>query len=133
MRLVPDEVWAAITIVQEAAGEPYEGKVAVGEVIRRRTESHFQSDGTVAGTVLHSYAFSGWNTKPDFLRIRTAQLDDGDDVVQDALRAWRESESSLVVPDAYYYCNLGVLPAKPAWATEAALVRQVGRHTFFRR
>jgi spore germination cell wall hydrolase CwlJ-like protein len=132
VRLISDDALAIVTIMQEAAGEPYEGMVGVGEVIRRRAERHFQSDGTVAGTVLRSYAFSGWNSKPDFLRIRTVQLEDVDDRVPEAARAWRESAVSSVVPDAVYYCNLGVLEEPPAWARPANFVRQVGNHSFYR-
>ncbi len=131
MRLVPDEILAVITIVQEAASEPYEGQLAVAEVIRRRAERHFQSDGTIAGTVLHSYAFSGWNTKPDFLRIRTVQLQDTDKVVEEATRAWRESVGSNVVPEAVFYYR--PLPGiSPAWAIPDKFVATIGHHIFFR-
>lgn len=132
MRLVSDEALAVVTIMQEAAGEPYEGKLAVAEVIRRRAERRFQSDGTVAGTVLRAYQFSGWNTKPDHLRIRTVQLHDTDRGVEDATKAWRQSALVSVVPDAVLYCNLDILPSPPSWATEAKFVKQIGHHSFYR-
>lgn len=132
MRLIPDDILAVVTIMQEAAGEPYAGKLAVAEVIRRRTEKHVQSDGTVAGTVLRSYQFSGWNTKPDALRIRTAQLQDTDHGTEDAQKAWRESITSRTVADAVFYCNLSVLPRPPAWATPDKFVVKIGHHSFYR-
>lgn len=39
------------TLWQEARGEPYQGKVAVGEVIRERMRRRYASDGTVAGAL----------------------------------------------------------------------------------
>lgn len=132
MRLVSDEALAAITIVQEAAGEPYEGKLAVANVIRHRMELGLHSDGTVAGTVLRSFQFSGWNSKPDFLRIRTVQADDSEESVRESIRAWRESATRDIVPGAVFYCNLHVLPRPPAWARPELFVATVHRHTFFR-
>lgn len=132
MRLISDEALAAVTIVQEAAGEPYEGKLAVANVIRHRMELGVHSDGTVAGTVLRAYQFSGWNTKPDFLRIRTVQADDSEQSVCEALLAWRESATRDLVPGAVMYCNLNVLATPPAWARPELFVATVHRHTFFR-
>lgn len=131
MRLVSDDAIAIITLVQEVAGEPYDGKLAVAEVIRRRMRLGFQSDGTVAGTLLRAYAFSGWNTKPDFLRIRTIQLHDSDAGVQDCARAWREGATSNLVPQAVNYVNLDI--AHPDWATPDRFVAKVGHHSFYRR
>ena len=132
MRLISDEALAVITIVQEAAGESYEGKLAVANVIRHRMEREMHSDGTVAGTVLRAFQFSGWNTKPDFLRIRTVQVDSEEESVREATLAWRESATRDIVPGAVLYCNLNVLPIPPAWAKPANFVASIDHHTFFR-
>lgn len=44
--LVPDDTWAILTIIGEAAGEPYVGQLAVAEVIRNRMRQRYASDGT---------------------------------------------------------------------------------------
>ena len=62
MRLVSDDAWAIMNIWIEARGEPYEGRVAVGRVMRNRMRLKFFSDGTVSNTVLYPYQFSGWNS-----------------------------------------------------------------------
>src|SRR5574337_170238 len=83
MRLVSDDALAIVTIYQEAAGEPYAGKLAVAEVIRARMRRCYASDGTVAGTVLRAWQFSGWNTDAGAVRIMSLQIDTNDPVVQE--------------------------------------------------
>ena len=55
-----DDELMATCIADEAAGQPYEGKVAVGRVIRNRMALGYASDGTVAGTILRRFQFSGF-------------------------------------------------------------------------
>ena len=59
-RLIPEDKLAILTIAQEALAEPFEGKLAVAEVIRNRMKQRYMSDGTVEGTVLRAWQFSGW-------------------------------------------------------------------------
>ena len=129
MRLVPADLWAVMTICQEAAGEPYEGKVAIGEVIRTRMARRYGSDGTVEGTVLRAWAFSGWNTT-DPNRIRCARIDDTADWVADSVRAWAESATSMLTRGAVLYFN----PAgcqTPTWAQGKDPVVVIGNHHFY--
>lgn len=135
MRLVTDDALAIITIMQEAAGEPYIGKVAVAEVIRNRMKAKYSSDGTVAGTVLRPYQFSGWNTE-DRGRIRNIRADDTDPIVQECQRAWQEAwHGSDTVKGAVLYYNPDprLVRETPDWAKphSATLVAQVGHHVFF--
>ena len=61
-----DQTLFALCVWDEASGEPYEGKVAVARVIHNRMAAKYQSDGTVAGTVLKKFQFSGfWFTMED--------------------------------------------------------------------
>ena len=131
-RLLSDDALAVATIWQEARGEPYAGKVAVAEVIRNRTVEHYQSDGTVAGTVLRTFQFSGWNSG-DPNRIKAAKIDDDDPIVQDCLKAWHEAvQGSQTVNGALLYFNPAIV-AEPAWAqpSVATQVAEVGAHRFF--
>ena len=64
MKLFDDDALAIATIWQEAEGEPYDAKVAVGEVIRERMRRKYNSDGTIAGTVGRRFQFSAFNDDP---------------------------------------------------------------------
>jgi len=130
-RLIDDETWATLTIWCEARGEPYEGKLAVAEVIANRMRRKYQSDGTVPGTVLKPWQFSAWNTD-DGNRIRAASLEDGQADVAMCRQAWRDVlAGTSVVPKAVLYCNLAIVSHTPGWADPAKLVRVIGRHSFF--
>jgi len=135
MRLVDEDALAVITILQEAAGEPYVGKVAVAEVIRNRMQAKYSSDGTVSGTVLRPYQFSGWNTA-DPGRIRNIRADDHDKTVQECVQAWKEAQhGSDTVKGAVLYYNPDprLVPVTPEWAKphSAKQVAEVGHHVFF--
>ena len=130
MRLIADDALAAITIFQEAEGEPFEGKVAVAEVIRNRMARRFMSDGTVAGTVLRAFQFSGFNTMSSN-RVRSFKIDADNPIVEDCLRAWATARmGSNTVKGADSYVNLGL--ADPKWARGKKPVASVGRHSFYR-
>lgn len=131
-RLISDETWAALTIWQEARGEPYDGKLGVAEVIHTRVLRHFDCDGTVVGAVLGPYQFSGWDTK-DPNRRECAMLDDGDSLFALCRQAWRDVlAGTSVVPAAVFYYNPSSVPVTPTWATPEKLVRIIGAHHFFR-
>ena len=130
-RLVSDDVWAVMTIWQEARGEAYAGKLAVAEVIRNRTRQRFQSAGSVASTVLARYQFSGWNTG-EVNRIPAALLDDTAPAVAECRRAWAEAQAgSDTVHGAVFYLNPKLVPSLPAWASAAKRVARVGAHDFY--
>lgn len=131
-RILSDDALAIITIAQEALGESYEGKLAVAEVIRNRMRTKYSSDGTVAGTVLRAWQFSGWNTDA-VGRIRMAKIDGDDKHVDDCVRAWREAQqgSNTVHGSVLYYAP--GLVARPSWARPevATQVAEIGGHVFF--
>jgi len=152
MRLIPDETLAIVTIYQEAAGEPYEGKVAVAEVIRNRLRAKYMSDGTVSGTVLRAYQFSGWNTDAGKVRITSVRVDADDPLVLQCRAAWAEAmvNGSDRVKGAKLYLNPVVVLAMsnprfgpkgqfPRWAADPTdptkldvkrVVATIGRHVF---
>lgn len=129
-RLIPDDVWAILCIYAEARGEPYEGQVAVGNVIRNRMRKKFFSDGTVVGTVTQPKQFSWMN---DGDRQRTAVLAARWEHPQiaTAAKAWFESEHVNHVQDALLYHADYVAPY---WskAHGIELVVRIGRHLFYR-
>ena len=133
MRLITDDALAIATIMQEAESEPYEGKLAVAEVILRRTRRKYFSDGTVSGTVLAPIQFSGWNGKSTN-RVRSVQIDMTDKIVLDCVRAWGEAQKgSNVSQGALLYYNPGAVTTKPEWDApgRSTKVAEIGRHHFF--
>jgi len=133
MRLISEEALAIVTIMQEAAGEPYPGKLAVAEVIRNRMHKKYASDGTVSGTVLRPLQFSGWNAR-DPGRIRSVRIDTEDPVVRDCQKAWAEAMAgSQTVNGAVLYYNPSIIPETPEWALpdSAIPICVIGQHHFF--
>jgi N-acetylmuramoyl-L-alanine amidase len=132
MRLIADDALAIATIWQEARGESYRGKLAVARVIRNRMARRYQSDGTVEGTVLAPYQFSGWNTR-DPNRIGAMRLDDTDPVVRDCQLAWEESREVDPTNSALLYYNPKIVPTPPEWAKplHARETSRIGDHVFF--
>jgi spore germination cell wall hydrolase CwlJ-like protein len=104
--------------------------VAVGEVIRNRMRRRYSSDGTVAGTVLRPYQFSGWNTQ-DPNRIPAVKLDDDSDAVQDCIKAWEQSEATDFAGGAVLYLNPDAVEGFPDWVSKSNLIRVIGRHHFY--
>ena len=128
MRLIADYLLGVVTVYQESEGEPYEGKVAVAEVILRRTKRKYMSDGTVAGTVLRRLQFSGMNSD-SANRIRSFKIDSSDKVVDECVRAWAEADrGSNLVPECLHYFNAHIV--MPPWAKDAEIVAVIGNHTF---
>jgi len=138
MRLISDDALAIVTVYQEAAAEPFEGKVAVGHVILNRMAKHHESDGTIAGTVLEAFAFSGWNSTEkssaiERLRIRSVQIDDSNDAVSECRRAWAAAqEGSDITHGALFYFNPAGVSGTPSWVTGCDLVATIGHHRFYR-
>ena len=130
MRLITDDRLATITIWQEARNQSQSGKIAIGEVIRRRAALKYNSDGTIAGTVARRYQFSGWNTD-DPNRIPSLALDDSDPIVHDCMTAWYKSEHTNITNGAVLYCNLAALKKRPTWARDDKQVAVIDDHTFF--
>lgn len=132
MKIVNADSLAIVTIWQEAQGEPYLGKIAVGEVIRNRMMRNYASDGTVPGTVCRRYQFSAWNDdkQDNEILIRSLKIDDSDPIVIECVRAWHESAKTNYAKGAVLYCNLAV--ASPEWAREEKKVAAIGNHTFYR-
>lgn len=156
MAFDPD-VLAALCIADEAAGEPFEGKVAVGRVIRNRMAGLYESDGTVEGTVLKKFQFSGFWFAMQGGKYKEIEFDQAGAEAQaqrllvqfqqltqtwaDCVAAWAASADGaafaggpeyaklLAQPKTYMYVNRDV--CDPAWATAADQVCKIFHHTFY--
>ncbi len=120
------------TVRQEAAGEPYAGKVAVGWVLRNRVERAPRDRWcTLAQVCLDWLQFSGWREQdPTFAGSLTADLDA---TGRACLRAVLEALDGDVDPTkgACHYYAPAVLPTPPSWARGRTPSLVLGGHHFF--
>lgn len=128
--LISEDVWGTLCIYAEARGEPYDGQVAVGNVIRNRMAAKFFSDGTVCDTVTRARQFS-WMNDADRQRTRVLAARAEDGQIQTARKAWLESATVAHVKDALLYHADYVAPY---WskAHGIELVTRIGQHLFYR-
>jgi N-acetylmuramoyl-L-alanine amidase len=124
VRLVSDFAIATICIWAEARGEPYAGKIAVGEVIRNRCKAWNKS---VAAVVFQPLQFS-WTNSHDPNRIVAFLCDDTDATVKDCANAWVASETSSLTEGALNYWNPKVVT--PSWSTTIVDPIAIGNHLF---
>jgi spore germination cell wall hydrolase CwlJ-like protein len=147
-----DATLLAVCIWSEAAGEPVAGKRAVAQVILNRMHGRYQSDGTVAGTILWPNQFSGfWFEMRDgrYTRVCWTREDAEQhaqgmllraqhqaiwdicmDVAEEALNGSLPDQPSL--DKALLYLNPAILPRLPAWASPDKQLCAIGAHTFYR-
>lgn len=146
----------ALCCFEEANLEPDDGVAAVARVIKNRMALHYQSDGTVEGTVLAGNgvafswaAFSMFNHH--YQRVangRTAIEARAEHLRQIATgypKAWHRAQviSQSVMAGSYsghdyakltdqtvLYLNQKI--AHAAWAVPDKLVTKIGNHSFFR-
>lgn len=131
-RLIDPDKLGILTVAQEALAEPFEGKLAVAEVIHNRMRQKYMSDGTVEGTVLRAYQFSGW-LPGDPVLVKSLRWDDTMPAIQECIKAWFDAkQGSNTVQNAVLYYNPAMVKtpkwARPEHATEVATV---GAHVFF--
>jgi N-acetylmuramoyl-L-alanine amidase len=129
MKLFSANNIAVATIWAESRGEPREGKMAVGEVIRRRTLIPYNSDGTIIGTCCRDRQFSSWNND-DPQRLWMLRLDDTDPIVIDCKNAWEQSEFTDYSNGAVLY-HANWLKPIPYWAPKCRVVAKIGAHIFY--
>ncbi len=129
--LIPGWRLAVATIIGEAEGESFEGKVAVGKIIRNRTALGYASAGNIADTVLRPLQFSCWNTQ-DRRRDNICNTAFSSALCQESYRAWIESEKTTILPDdAVLYHATSI---RPGWAIggKVELISKIGNHLFYR-
>ena len=110
------------TIAFESRGEPFEGQVAVAEVIRTRSRERGQ---TFEQVVMAPWQFSCWNRNARLSTITGPEF-------QRASHAWQESESTNYSNGANLYANLSKCTPKWMFHQKVKKVKKLGRHTFFK-
>ena len=132
-RLIDPDKLGILTVAQEALVEPFEGKLAVAEVIHNRMRQKYMSDGTVEGTVLKPYQFSGW-LPGDPVLVKSLRWDDTLPAIQECIKAWFDAkQGSNTVADAVLYYAPEKVSKVPKWALPeyATVVARIGAHVFF--
>lgn len=126
-----DELYfLSITVLQEAGGESFKGKLGVAYTIMNR-------GGSVMDTVLKSYQFSCWNTdSPTRMSIDTTP----EDVLRECYKAACAAYFKLN-PDptkgANQFLNEELTKkirdgSLPGWFDEAKVTARIGKHTFLK-
>ena len=152
-----DDDLFALCVWDEAQGEPFEGKVAVARVIYNRMANKYASDGTVEGTILHKWAFSGFwaemqhghytqiafnfedaeaqanrlliqaKATPQWAECQRAVLAGKPGVAFTGGPAWRKLDAE---PHAVLYYNPQI--SSPKWATPEDTICDIYHHRFCR-
>lgn len=126
---ITDLDFVARTVMAEAEGESYEGKVAVAAVIYNRARQPRWWGVTIKDACLTSKQFSAWNDdNPRRNRIGEWGLMHKD--FRECFRAAIEAYDRDPTSGADHYFAHDVV--RPPWA-EGFPVRIIGRHTFLQR
>ena len=137
-----DLQYFALTLYGETRGEPIEGQIAVGCVIRNRVEADLHGDGRpdwwgegYTGVCLAPWQFScWWETGPNSERVYAAAA--GGPVpaelaaIADGVLAGRLAD---ITGGATHYLTAARLKiAAPAWVAALRETARIGHHVFFR-
>jgi len=119
--------FVARTVMAEAEGEPYEGKVAVAAVIYNRARNPRWWGSTVIDVCLTSKQFSCWNDN-NLRRRKIGIWDSESRVFRDCMRAALEGFDRDPTGGADSYYAHGVV--FPDWADGLTATAVIGKHTF---
>ena len=136
---LPKEEILALTIYGEARGEPIDGQIAVGCVIRNRVERL----NSYIKVCLAKEQFSCWNTNDPNYVVLTEMADKllmGQDIVDLDYQQCQYVASGIInwfIKDitngAKYYMVTTLLDSsnRPRWAQDTKTPIQIGKQTFF--
>lgn len=124
-----------LLIWREAAGEPYEGKVAVGYTVLNRADHPKWWGNDPYSVITKPMQYSSITAKGDPMTVRWPSIDrdtvDGRIFVQCldiATRVFnREVKNPFPGADSYYSDTI----EKPKWADDTKFVGKIGHHSFY--
>ena len=126
-----EEGLAVATMWQEARGSDDKARLAVAHVIRNRMAQMYTSDGTVAGTVLVPWQFSGWM---DATIARESLVYAGTDSL-DLEGIWQQSATEPDPTDGavLYYSPAAMSPpgTVPSWVASSRLTLDLPDFKFY--
>lgn len=112
-----DVILLAKLINSEAGDEPFEGKIAVANVVLYRLK---QNKASIKDIIYASGQFDGVQTN----------LFSGDPSNESLSAARQALKGKKVLDNAYYFANLKL--CNPSWATEKNFLCRIGDHWFFK-
>ena len=126
---VTDLDFVARTVMGEAEGETYQGKLAVAAVIYNRARTPGWWGQTIKDACLTSYQFSAWNTDSP-RRNKIGEWDLSNPVFRQCMLAAVEGLDNDPTNGADHYFAHAVV--SPDWA-DGLPTLVIGNHTFVRR
>ncbi|MHC1684742.1 MAG: cell wall hydrolase [Clostridiaceae bacterium] len=103
-------------IESEACGEPYAGKIAVGNVVVNRAR---MDDKSISSVIYQPNQFSGVKTS----RFKSTPS-------KDSIKAAKEVlEGKNIVPDAYFFVNLN--KCRATFVKKKKFITRIGDHWFY--
>ncbi|MHB1567362.1 MAG: cell wall hydrolase [Acidiferrobacter sp.] len=123
---------AVATLWQESRGALADAQAAVAAVIRNRIATQYESDGTIAGTVLKRWQFSGWLSAKTARESLRAVATNGP-IVSALAAIWAQSATA---PDptggaVAYYAPAGMNGQVPRWAPLMRSCGTIGPFNFY--
>ena len=130
MEISQDTEYMARTLWGEARGENKDGQIAVGHVIKNRSDKKTWYGKTIMDVCLKKWQFSCWNENdPNRKKILALSLDDLEEQIDVASGVISGHYVDPTHGSTHYYAKS--MPKPPKWAVgkEPALV--LGNHYFF--
>jgi len=120
-------------IFAEAAGEPYEGKVAVGCVIRNRVKSP-RWPNTYEKVIYQYKQFPGVNSPLWYLFDKDNELTEEEQKIKQqcleiAKKILLNKQPDITCGATHYY---NPKKASPSWAKKMKITRRIGNHIFLK-
>jgi N-acetylmuramoyl-L-alanine amidase len=132
MNPIVEEAFIRATLILEAGNQGLEGMIAVGEVIKRRTDQQYFSDGTLLNTVLRPMQFSCWNGD-NSSRAYALSLPDTHQSIISADEAWQAVlTGSNLTKDALLYYNPDIIKNPPGWLSKVVFTVKIKQHAFYK-
>jgi len=123
----------ARTIWGEARGEPYNGQVAVGDVIMNRTRHPKRWANTVRGVCRQKWQFATWLDHDAVHAANKRKMLDvtlEDESLRRAVRACLDAYDDDITEGSDHYYADTIEP--PPWTKNMTFTRKIGHHLFFR-
>lgn len=122
-----DLYWLTATLVQEAGGEPAEGKLGVAWSIMNRCE---KKGRRVLEIVLAPWQYSAWNTNSDTKRLLVTRQQETWDLCQVAAVAAFDASLPDPTHGSTHYLRRDVLVKLPPWFRSELVRAKLGHHEF---
>lgn len=122
-----DLYWLTITVLQEAGGEPPEGKLGVAWSIMNRV---YKKGRRVPDIVLAPWQYSCYNTNSPTRKLICSRLDSTYQACAQAALAAYDAVGVDPTHGSTHYLRPDVLPKLPPWYRKELVRAKLGHHQF---